>query len=456
MTVKLLRHALSAALFLLFAEAAIGSDTVPEPASTAGVTEARALIDNGRFDEALTILRPLAEAHPSRADILFLQGLAAAQASQRPGIAEEDWKALLNEAIVALRAILINEPALARPRLELARAFYLKGEDGLAREHFEQVLAGELPAPVIANIQNFLTQIRVRRRWSMYFGTAVAPSTNIGRTSNAEVIYIGANDLPFRRDADGLTTSGVGLSAWAGGEYQHPMGERLRLRLGSDAARQEHSGKEFDQIFLSGHAGPRWLAARDTEISLLANTRQRWLGGTPYYRDVGARLEVGHRLSQQLTLSGRASWHSRQYRAREFLDGPVLDFSMGGAWLITPIIRVEAAAGYAQERAKSEIWRNTTRSGQVGVSVALPLGFALSGSGELRWTQYEGDWTPFTPDGTSRSDRTRILRTSVYNRAFTLFGFSPQIAVTNEVRDTNAQLYDYKHTNLELRFVRQF
>ncbi len=454
MTVKLLRHALSAVLFLLFSEAAIGSDTGPGPASTADVPEARALIDNGRFDAALTVLRPLAKVHPGRADILFLQGLAAAQASQRPGIAEEDWKALLDEAILALRAILVDEPALARPRLELARAFFLKGEDGLARDHFERVLAGEPPAPVIANIQGFLYQIRARRRWSMYFGTAVAPSTNIGRTSDTDVIYI--RDLPFRRDAEGLTTSGVGLSAWTGGEYQHPLGERLRLRLGGDASRQEHSGKEYDQIFLSGHAGPRWLAARDTEISLLANIRQRWLGGVPYYRDAGARLEVGHRLSQRLTLSGRASWHSRQYRAREFLDGPVLDFTLGGAWMITPIVRVEAAAGYAQERAKSEIWRNATRWGQVGISVALPLGFNLSGSGELRWTQYKGNWAPFTPDGASRADRTRILRTSVYNRAFTLFGFSPQIAVTNEVRDTNAQLYDYKHTNFELRFVRQF
>ena len=444
MAVKLfLRHALSTALLLLFAEVSI-----------ADVPEAQVLIENGRFDEALIVLRPLVEAHPKRTDILFLQGLAAAQASQRPGIAEQDRMALLDEAIAALRAILINEPALARPRLELARAFFLKEEDGLARSHFERVLAGELPAPVIANIQRFLADIRARRRWSMYFGTAVAPSTNIGRASDAEVIYI--RDLPFRRDADELTTSGVGLSAWTGGEYQHPLGERLRLRLGGDVARQEHSGKKFDQIFLSGHAGPRWLVARDTEISLLANVHQRWLGGTPYYRDLGARLEVGHRLTRYITLTGRGSWHSRQYRTHDFLDGPVFDFSLDGAWLITPIIWAEAAAGYAQERAKNDKWRNATRWGQVGVSVALPLGFTLSGSGELRWTRYEGNWAPFTPGGASRADRTRILRASFYNRAFTLFGFSPQLAVTQEARDTNAQLYDYEHTNLELRFVRQF
>ena len=53
-------------------------------------------------------------------------------------------------------------------------------------------------------------------------------------------------------------------------------------------------------------------------------------------------------------------------------------------------------------------------------------------------------------------DRTRILRATVHNRAFTLYGFSPQLVVTNEARDTNAQLYDYKRTRAELRAVRQF
>ena len=92
----------------------------------------------------------------------------------------------------------------------------------------------------------------------------------------------------------------------------------------------------------------------------------------------------------------------------------------------------------------------------LGASVALPLGFTLGGSGELRWTDYEGNWFPFVPDGAPRQDRTRILRATVHNRAFTLYGFSPQLVVTNEARDTNAQLYDYKRTRAELRAVRQF
>ena len=282
----------------------------------------------------------------------------------------------------------------------------------------------------------------------------MAPSTNIGATSDADTIYIGG--LPFRRGAEDLAKSGVGFSVWGGGEYQHPLGERLRLRLGGDASRQEYSGEQFDQTFLSGHAGPRWLVNRDTEVSLLGNIRQRWLGAAPHFLDLGARLEVRRRLTRRIRLTGRASWHSRRYRIKDYLDGPVFDLSLSGSWLITPIIRAEAAAGYAKEHPKRKTWRNATGWGRMGVSVALPFGFALGGSGEFRWTNYEGRWAPFTPGGESREDKTRILRASVYNRAFTLYGFSPQLVVTNAVRDTNAQLHDYKRTNVELRFVRQF
>ena len=75
--------------------------------------------------------------------------------------------------------------------------------------------------------------------------------------------------------------------------------------------------------------------------------------------------------------------------------------------------------------------------------MALPRGFTLGTSGEYRRTEYEGNWFPFT-DGSSRSDRTEILRASIFNRAFTLYGFSPKLVVTLEERRTNAQVYDYE------------
>ena len=455
MTISPFLRALAAGAFLLLAapmsNAAV---TPPSPAPVADVSDAQALVKAGKFKEALDILRPLARGRAVEANVLFLIGLAATGASQQPGLADAERYALLDEAIAALHIMLIDRPGLVRVRLELARAFFLKGEDSLARGHFERVLAGKPVAPVVANVQRFLAEIRARRRWTMYLGAAMSPDSNIGGASDEQIIYI--NDLPFRRDAEELTTSGIGVSIWTGGEYQYPLGDRLRLRLGGDLSRQDYGGSKFDRTSVSVHAGPRWLVDKNTEVSLLGNARRRWTGTGPSHDDLGARVEAGHRLTPRIRVNGRASWYRRDNRTKDFLDGPILDFTLGGSWVILPILRADGAAGYASERPKSERWRNASRWLRLGASVALPLGFTLGGSGELRWTDYEGNWFPFVPDGAPRQDRTRILRATVHNRAFTLYGFSPQLVVTNEARDTNAQLYDYKRTRAELRAVRQF
>ena len=456
-TAGLFLRSLAIAACLLLAAPAWSAVTVPPPSSNPGaadVTEAQALIQQGKFDEALAILRPLARGNPDDQNVLFLMGLAAIEASRLPDVAEAERDSLLDEAIASLRVMLIDRPGLVRVRLELARAFFLKGEDSLSRRHFERVMAGNPPEAVAANVRRFLSQIRVRRRWSMYLGGSVAPDTNIGGTSGERIIYI--QGLPFRRDAEELTSSGVGVSVWTGGEYQYPLGDRLRLRAGGDISRREYSGSRFDQLFVSGHAGPRWLAGANTEVSLLANVRRRWMGAGPENDDLGLRAEAGHRFSRRVTANAGASWHDRRYRIRTSLDGPVVDFSLGGTWVITPTVRADAAAGYGRERPETERFRHTRRWLRAGVTVALPLGFTVGGSGQFRWTDYEGNWFPFTSEGEPREDRTRSLRVSVHNRAFTLYGFSPQLSVVNEVRTTNAQLYDYKRTGGELRFVRQF
>ena len=418
------------------------------------VADARALVESGRFAEALAVLRPLAPDHPDRTDILFLLGLAAIEASQRADTGEAERTALLDEAIAALRAILIDRPGLVRVRLELARAFFLKREDDLSREHFERVLAGGPPSAMAANIRRYLAEMQARRRWSGWFGATLAPDSNVNAASDSDVIHI--RGLPFRRGADAGARSGLGVILWGGGEYQHPLGRRLRLRAGADLARQEYAGKDFDQTFLSGHVGPRWLVGRDTETSVLASARRRWTAGKPESHGLGIRFEAEHRFSRRLTASLRAAWHQLGYRKNESLDGPQVTLALSTAWLMTSTVRTDLTIGYGRERPEWVVLRNATRWARMGLSVALPLGFTLRGGIELRRTDFKGDWSPFTSAGVSRADRTRILRASIFNRAFTLRGFSPQLVLVNEARDSNAQLHDYRRNRAELRFVRQF
>ncbi|MYD92959.1 MAG: DUF560 domain-containing protein [Chloroflexi bacterium] len=436
-----------------------GDASVAAPAQaasdpTADTEEAEALVQEGRFAEALDLLRPLAQGPEIDPNVVFLIGIAATALSEVPGMPDTGREALLEEAIAAFRFMLINRPELVRVRLELARAFFLKGEYDLSRAHFEHVLAGNPPAAVVANVQSFLTRIRAQRRWTLRGGFALAPDTNIGATSEERIIYI--SGLPFERDAEELSTSGIGLSAWLSGEYQYPWGERRRLRAGADLSRRDYAGSRFDQTFVSVHGGPRWLVGANAEASALASVQRRWFAGDQLYDALGVRLEAGRRVSRRVTTHAQASYHARGYRTQTHLDGPVADIVLGGAWIASSTVRADAALGWGQERTEMERWRHERKWLRLGVSVVLPRGFTVGGSGEMRWTDYEGNWFPHTTGGEPREDRTRSLRLSVYNRAFAWRGFSPRLSLVHEVRKTNAQLYDYRRTGGELSFVRVF
>ena len=423
--------------------------------AAAAMAEARTLLGARRFDEALAVLRPLTQGDQVYAEVMFLFGVAAVEASRhQPDEAKRE--ALLDEAIAALHAMLTARPELVRVRLELARAFFYKEEDSLARRHFERVLAGDVPDAVKANVQRFLSQIRARRRWTAYLGASLVPDTNIGGSSDDETIYIEVFgvELPFTRDEEDLPTSGVGVSVWTGAGYEHPLTPRLRLRAGVDLAVKDHAGGRFDDANLAINAGPRWLVDPRTEVSVLANASRRWVAGSVEHNAAGARLETRRRLTDRVWARLHASWLDRDYRGVTSQDGPVVDLLLSGTWRLRPTLSLNSAIGYSEQRAHAARFENRSRRVRAGVNATLPRGFSMSGSAQVRWTDYP-DYS-FFGRTFPREDRTRTLSASLHKRDLTLYGFSPQLVVTHERRDSNAQALSSVGNRAELRLVRQF
>ena len=420
----------------------------------ASVQDAEKLIKTGRHLEALKLLRPLVEADADDVEVLLLTGLAGIGAASAPGLDEETREALLDAAIAALRRILIFHPDRPRPRLELARAFFLKGEDNLARQHFERVLAGKPPDAVVKNVQRYLDAIRSRRRWDAHFGLALSPDSNVNAASSADVVWL--YGLPFTVTDESKPSSGVGLIVWGGAEYEHPVSERLKLRAGADLWRQEHRETQYNRMLISLHAGPRWIMTRNTEISLLASRRQHWSANQPAYLEEGLRLESAQRLGAQWLAIERASWHERRNEQSKHLDGPRWNFSLTGRWQASPSLSLSLSAGYGEEKPRLRSHRLTRPWGRLSASYALPLGFSVGASATVARSFYQPDWSYLTRGPAKRKDLTQTYQLSAFNRALTLFGFSPQLVIIQEERKSNAQLHSYQRLRGELRVVRLF
>ena len=161
--------------------------------------------------------------------------------------------------------MLVSNPGLVRVRFQLARAFFIKGEDELARRHFEQALAGKPPAAVALNVNRFLHIMRTRKRWSVRVGVALAPDSNLSARTDERTILLDVFGQRLRFDYQGDDKkSGIGIAAWTGGEYQFPLHDsgtgsgasRWRLRVGADFSRREYRSDEFDRMTVGGYIGP--------------------------------------------------------------------------------------------------------------------------------------------------------------------------------------------------------
>ena len=391
---------------------------------------------------------------------MFRAGMEAVTAAQRTS-EPQARETLLDEAIANFHAILVRRPNLVRVHLEIARAFFLKREDGLARKHFEQVLAGKPPAVVAANIQRFLDRIRARRRWQAWFGLGIAQDSNLNTASENRTIWLDTpfGRFPFLRDEESTPKSGYGLALWGGGEYEHPLGERLRLRVGTNVSAREHRQSTFDRHFASVHVGPQWLVDRRTELSLLGTAQRNWTQGQPETDQIGLRVEAERRLTPRISVFGRGGLRHRNCRECDWLDGPVGDVSLNANWIAKPILRLGAGAGYSWSDTEDETRSSKGPRANLTANLALPFGFTFGARASMQWTDYDDERSAgrfFTLDRMPREDRLRVLSGSVFNRAFTLYGFSPRVTVINEQRETNAQGLEYDRTRAEVSFVRQF
>ena len=422
------------------------------------IETAKIHIHQGDWEKALALLKPHAN-DPRAVALLFEVSLVLITASQNSQFTKEERDTFLDHAITSFHSILTADPGLVRVRLELARALFFKEQDALAQRQFKRVLAGDIPPQVAANIQRFLNEIRARRRWSAYGGFALAPDTNINQASEQRVIDIdfGGITLPFTRD-NPPPTSGVGVRIYGGGEYQHPLSEKTRLRIGAGFTHRDYRSRLYDSTTFRIHAGPRFRVSERTQLSLLTTAARRWDATEHAYDDLGFRLEGRYWPGRRSLITMDISRRNRHWRDAQSTDsdGPLTDLTLGGQYQATPTIIVTGSVSWGRERPVHAGLRTRSRAIRFGVSRDFSQGITIGLNGSLNRVKYDTRRT--TADGSRRRDRTTDFSISATKRDLTIAGFSPRLSIGNTRRNSNnvPDDQDYKRTYSDISFVRQF
>jgi hypothetical protein len=168
------------------------------------------------------------------------------------------------EGVLALERYTINYPENLSARLELARGYYVLGDDVRAREEFNYVLESNPPAGVRANVDRFLAAMRAREseyrvKLGGFIEAAYGYDTNAnGGVNNALINLPGFGDVMVNED--GLRAKSPYQWLAAGGRISRPLAPGFVVLADGRMDSKFHSlVKQFDQRNASGSAGLSYL-----------------------------------------------------------------------------------------------------------------------------------------------------------------------------------------------------
>ena len=415
------------------------------------MTLIRLLLEHDRYEDALPLLLDMQESYPNHLDVLFHLGITAIHLAQMPGIDEEEKNELLDISIDAFEGMLSQNPDLVRVNLELGRAFFLKRDDNQSQKYFKKALEADPPSEVVENVTGFLYAIEERKPWSIRLMISAMYDSNIGRDSDGEIIYI--FDLPFEWDSPGVT-AGVGLRTRLDGEYEISLDNGLSASLGGGIDRTTYPvTRNQDSTSLSTHVR---LNQRNAEAEFYAR-QQRDSKLSPQSIDIGGSMELNEQLGPRVGVGIKVSHYERIHHKNKEMDGPGGNIQGNVSVAIDENVQAsgEISHGYYTPR-ENEKWCHTRNTLGLGLIVGLPVDIMVRVGLDIQWVQYRSIWFPYTKDGAPREDMVSSVSFNFWHNEFTVFGLRPQLALSVEKRDTNAQLYDYDRIFAEISLVKSW
>jgi tetratricopeptide (TPR) repeat protein len=426
---------------ILFASAAAAQEAGNNAVTTIHLTNIQAaqlLILNNRLDDAKRVLEHVLSVTPDDSEALFLMAAIA--------VAQKDYDA----AISLYRRILVHEPDVERVRLELARAFFLKGDYDNADRQFRFARAGDIDDAVKTNIDHFLAAINRLRQWTVNFSLALAPDTNQNAATSASQVNIFG--LPFVLGNAARKQSGVGLAGDIGGEWSPILGDNLKARLGADFYRVDYSGGEFDDMTISAYGGPQFLFD-NWDFSVLATGFKRWYANQDYVSGVGGKLAADYGITSNWLVGASAGGQSVTNDFIPEQSGPLWSMQTQLTYVLSPSSLFQLLLGFNRQDAKIGAYSYSGVWFGAGYSQDLQYGFSAGFQPAYFITRYDDELAAF---GKARADNAIMLAFTLLNRRLDYHGFTPRFSYVFTEQHSNIPIYSFTRNQFQIGLTSLF
>ncbi|GGK56305.1 surface lipoprotein assembly modifier [Amphritea balenae] len=393
------------------------------------------LFEAGRFSEAASIIRTIRKKPDPPNQIIFLSGALYYQ--------EGDY----NSAAAEFRQLLISDPSLLRPRLELARTLYKAKDYQAASYHFKQVLATPMPEQVSWNVRNFLRDIR-ERSMKVTFSLDLISDSNPTHSTSSEVINIAGIEYRLNENAKARKSWGVAFTGDV--KWPVPTDPSIYSRARLEANRFQDRRLNWSYLQLMGGKHFRFI-----NHTLTAEAG----GHTSRYDDRFLYDGLALAVSDIYKLSVSSDWGIRydlkQLNYPDYTYMTSLHHSIAAHWFYadTPVSRWQLGLGMIQNDADEQAYSFTS-----------PV---LSGRYLYEWpggliTKISLEYSDFTYAGidpffaVKRHDTEKLIEFELINRNWQWQGLAMRFIAGIISHDSNLDLYRYRQEYIRLGLTKEF
>lgn len=416
-------------------------------AFAAPADDLKALIEKGNSPAAYA----LGKKHPDQLGIPvfdFYFGVAAVDSGHA------------GEGVLALERYVINFPGNLQARLELARGYFVLGEDLRAREEFSDILKAAPPPDVVANIDRYLDAIRARE--STYRTTAGAfVEFGIGYDSNINGGVSGANiNLPnlglVTIAQNGVRIDRMFAQLTAGANISVPISPGLAVFGSFSGDYKLHEGnREYDQGNLGAAGGISYLSEKNLYRATLSMSDMD-VDYNRFRSVTGLTGEWMHQLDELQGISGSLQFADLDYKsANDIRDSKLYGIGAGyrrafiSPW--RPLLTVNGSYSTEENRAGRDDLGRDIYAIRVGVSASPAPRWSIGGGLGTQLSRYDARDNLFA---TTRRDRYLSLDGAVS------YAWTRQLSLRGELllskNSSNIDLYEYRRDVIAFKMRYEF
>ena len=359
------------------------------------------------------------------------------------------------EGVLALERYVINFPGNARARLELARGYFVLGEDARASEEFDRILKTDPPAATRANIERFMDAIRSRQ--SLYMATAgffIEAGYGYDSNTNGGVSNAGINLPIFGNvvvNASGVK-AGSGFS-WlaAGGQASKPVAPGVAVFAGGQVdGKFNNANNQFDQQNLAASAGLTYFRNKNLYRFTVSHS-EITVDDNRFHNANGIAGEWHRQLDELQTVSPFAQYAQLRYAgfntprdADLYVLGLGYRKSFIGNW--QPLFTASIDGGQEHDiRGRPDLGRDLY-GGRLALSLTPAPKWALSIGGTYQKSRYQGQDILLL---TSRNDDYYALDVTASYAYARNFSIRAELLISKN--DSNISLYEYRRDVIALK-----